>query len=389
MARVTPEGVIGRDLSYYIDRLGAEFRQLAASGDLDLSPETPQGQVISIMALESAEEDEEFVLAANANSLAHALGIQLDDLGSLPGIDRRLATPSVVDVSFSGDVGTTVPARTRAKTLDGDEFWSIADVLIPAAGNVAARMESVVPGPIPAPAGSLISLVSRVAGLRGVANAQDAALGTDGESNVAYRRRISLAAAHAGRGTVAAIAAGVIQAGADRVRVEENDTASSVTRQTVAIAANSVMAIVRGGPDTDIGAAVAEYKTPGVGMVGDTTAGGGKFQRVTDVAIRVAFSISTTSEFPPDGLARMKRNLVDYAAGTWHSGAGDFDTSGFRIGESIDSRRLQAPVLAVPGHSITAWAVTDTASTPAALPAVTPLDRLYTLEEANIAITII
>ena len=87
MARVTAEGIEPTTLQGYIDALEAAFRT-ALGADLDLAPETPQSQLIGVLALTLAEADEALVAVGNGMARSRALGAQLDDLGSLLGIPR-------------------------------------------------------------------------------------------------------------------------------------------------------------------------------------------------------------------------------------------------------------------------------------------------------------
>ena len=87
MARVTAEGIEPTTLQGYIDALETVFRTTLGP-DLDLAPETPQGQLIGTLALTLAEVDEALVAVASGASRDRALGVQLDDLGSLLGIPR-------------------------------------------------------------------------------------------------------------------------------------------------------------------------------------------------------------------------------------------------------------------------------------------------------------
>ena len=87
MARVTAEGIEPTTLQGYINALEAAFRS-ALGPDLDMAPETPQSQLIGVLALTLAEADEALVAVGNGMARSRALGVQLDDLGSLLGIPR-------------------------------------------------------------------------------------------------------------------------------------------------------------------------------------------------------------------------------------------------------------------------------------------------------------
>ena len=87
MARVTARGIEPTTLQGYIEALEAAFRS-ALGQDIDLAPETPAGQLVGTLALTLTEADEALVAVGNGMSRSRALGVQLDDLGSLLGIPR-------------------------------------------------------------------------------------------------------------------------------------------------------------------------------------------------------------------------------------------------------------------------------------------------------------
>ena len=87
MARMTAQGIEPTTLQGYIDALEAAFRS-ALGQDIDLAPETPAGQLVGTLALTLTEADEALVAVGNGMSRSRALGVQLDDLGSLLGIPR-------------------------------------------------------------------------------------------------------------------------------------------------------------------------------------------------------------------------------------------------------------------------------------------------------------
>ena len=87
MARVTAQGIEPTTLQGYIEALEAAFRS-ALGQDIDLAPETPAGQLVGTLALTLTEADEALVAVGNGMSRIRALGVQLDDLGSLLGIPR-------------------------------------------------------------------------------------------------------------------------------------------------------------------------------------------------------------------------------------------------------------------------------------------------------------
>ena len=361
MARITPQGVAPTTLPAYIERLNATYRA-ALGQDLSVAAESPQGQLIGNEALQLTEQDEALVTLANAFALPTALGFQLDNLGSLLGIGRRSARQSLVAVTLSGDSGTSIPADSRARTTAGDTFALTAAITIGTEGTVTGTMRAVEEGPVPAEAGALTEILDLVVGWTGVTNPTAATLGRLTESDVAYRSRYARLVAHNGRSGVENIQARILAVdGVEDAIVYENDTDSDVTLQELTITARSILAIVQGGTDADVGRAILETKpvgipTSGTESVGVLHAQGQtttiQFSRVMLVPLSVDATIAVGDAFPSDGVTLIKQRCAQWIAGIFSALPGYFDKTGQGIGESLDVRRLDTPILSVPGHRI-------------------------------------
>ena len=270
MARVTAEGIEPTTLQGYIDALETAFRT-AIGSDLDLAPETPQGQLIGTLALTLTEVDEALVAVANGASRNRALGIQLDDLGSLLGIPRL-----------------------------------------------------------------------------------------EGETDDAYRARYGRLTMRNARGSTEAILAAV-QAVEDvtDALIRENATDADVTELGKVIGAHSVCVMVDGGTDADVAAAIARSKPAGTGTSGDTSVDvahdGGwtvpiAFSRVNAVPIKVTMTLTLDRNFPSDGTSRIIQQVVAHV-------------NGLTLAQSLETQRLLAAILSVPGHTVPSLGVGRKAGT--------------------------
>ena len=94
-------GVQATDLESYVSLLEEKFKD-SLGQDLDVSPETPQGQLIGLFALALTNIDEDLVALSNGMSLNTAAGNQLDAFGTMLQIFRRPGTPSEGNVTFEG-----------------------------------------------------------------------------------------------------------------------------------------------------------------------------------------------------------------------------------------------------------------------------------------------
>ena len=116
MATITSTGIVGRSLADYRTLLENDFKSHFGS-DLDVAPETVQGGLIAIMATSLTELDEAVVADANASGIDTASGSQLDDLGTILGVERQSATRSTVTLTLTGVSGTVVAKGVQGKKL--------------------------------------------------------------------------------------------------------------------------------------------------------------------------------------------------------------------------------------------------------------------------------
>ena len=165
-----------------------------------------------------------------AASLDHSEGAQLDAYGSALDVRRVVATRSRVTCTLTGVAGTGVPAGSIAKTTDGEQFRSTADAVLSPSG-VTVEFESVFLGPVPAPAGTLTSIVTVIAGWETITNAAAAALGVAKQEDAAYRGAYLVRTAHRSIGPLAAMRAALEEAGGGLVRIAENNTDAAAVVQ--------------------------------------------------------------------------------------------------------------------------------------------------------------
>lgn len=381
MATIDQTGISTTDLSGHYTSLRKRFTDTFGS-DLSTESETPQGQLIGILAEVFAEIDEGFVQLANAFSVNTAGGVQLDHLFSLAAVERKLSTVSTVTATMSGVPGTNIPFGSRVKTTAGDEFQLRRDALIPQGGSVDGIFSAVERGAVPIPANSLTNIVTVTTGWEGVTNAAAGQEGVDTETDATYRKRGKVQSSQNSPSTIDAIRSALVKVGVTRSRVIENTTAMPMSVTGIAnIPAHSVVAIVDGGIDEDIARAIQTGKTLGAGtfggesyvLNGETI----RFQRVEEVAVKLSITITTDNLFPNQGVPLIKDALVRHANARWE------------IGELIDTEQLRVPIYSIPGAALSSVpTLTDTND--AALPDAdnTPEQRLYTLVVGDISVTV-
>ncbi len=398
MATVTAQGVTPTTLEGYVSQLETVFKSVFGE-DLNVDPETPQGQLIGSIALIMSNADEALVRQSNATSIYRSFSQQIDGLASILSISRNAAQRSVVTATLTGVPSTLILAGTRAVTDDNNQFRLINDVQLPGSGAITATMESVEVGPIPAPAGSLTHIVDVVPGWETVTNASDATLGRPQEIDTLYRRRYFQALSRNALTPIAATESAVSDVtGVSSVLARENDTAAPVMVKNITIPANSIWVAVEGGADNDIGSAIRSSKTAGIPTDGTTTVNVPhprgfdtpiKFTRVRLVSIEVELDISTGPAFPGNGINLIKDRIIEYVTGIFPiSQEGFFETDGLLIAEDLNKFRLFTPINSVAGHTVNSLSI-NVKGNGAVDTIVTDLDQRITIDNVDdITITV-
>jgi hypothetical protein len=194
---VSTSGVVIPDTTDIQDEVVSMFKAVFGQ-NIDTTPETIIGRLIDAFTV--FLRDTVGITAQNACqfNLNVATGIYLDALGALFGVSRNSSFRSSVTVILTGDVKTTIPAGTMFATRDGDAFYLDSYATIPSveegAGTGKASASgtalSMNYGPVKCLRGDMVSIVSPISGLDSVTNANDATIGSLGESDDSYRNRI-------------------------------------------------------------------------------------------------------------------------------------------------------------------------------------------------------
>jgi len=126
----------------------------------------------------------------------NATGVQLENIGGLfPGISRKVAEPSLVNLVLGGDPGTVIPSGSVVEFggVDGRARWATqATVEITVFGEVQVEARNVVTGPIQAETETditVIKIITPVAGWAFVVALERAVPGSDKETDDQYRKR--------------------------------------------------------------------------------------------------------------------------------------------------------------------------------------------------------
>jgi uncharacterized phage protein gp47/JayE len=155
--------------------------------EVDLSPYSPIGIIISLIAKSIAENWE--ALEANYYSayLDTATGIGLDRLGGIP---RKLASKEKVKIVATGQKYTEIPSGFLIQTLSGIVFQTVESKVI-LETTVEIQAEAIITGIASRVIeNSLTEIVTPIAGLDSITNPEISSGGSIAESDAEYRARI-------------------------------------------------------------------------------------------------------------------------------------------------------------------------------------------------------
>lgn len=233
----------------------------------DFSPESPDGQLINIMAVLISQAWVELNNVYNSYNPNTASGQALKNLGLITGIHKGSTTRSQATIDLIGTGNTLVPKGSIFADDLGNEFYTNRDAYVPTTVTVLA----VVSGPIVVPAGTITTVVSQISGLTGVTQTLDGVQGSQPESELQYRSRRNRTVMRGSESVTESMSASLIDLGIDQVTVYNNDTEIALPDGTPAHNIHVVVGEFTGITDEEIGLAIFDNKGLGVPTYGSTS----------------------------------------------------------------------------------------------------------------------
>lgn len=340
------------DTSTTLEEVQNEYK-LAFGADLDLTPSTIQGILIS------AETLTRDGVARNTSDLANqfnpnlSTGIFLDAICALSGLTRTVATRSTVTATIIGVSGTIIYAGAIAETTSGDQFECTTATTIPISGTTTAPFRSIAYGAIPATVGTLTVIVDGILGWTEITNAAAATLGTAEQSDLSlWNLRKNTLALQGTQTTEAIISALSATAGVQSLQLRENTNSTTTVIDTISMVAHSIYVCVNGGTDADVANAIITNKSAGSQMNGTTTIPTTvlsgqiidvKFSRPSIIQVLSRLTVRLGPGAAGNVSDIIKQRVVDYANGLLQG------ESGFVVGASVSPFELAGAAMGVSG----------------------------------------
>lgn len=322
--------------------------------DINLTPQSPDGQISGLMALADDQLWQILEYAVNATDPDNATGHTLSKLVEINFIQRLGEAATRLIIHCVGTPGVTIPAGQ----IVGEEDGSLTATTISAftfsstgTADVVALLD--VMGPQEVPANIMRDIRTPQAGWISADNPTPGIVGRNRETDAELRlRRVrsigtnsqNLIDSLIGRlGNLSGIShANVIQNRGDVI------DANGLTP-------HSFEAIVVGGESNAIAQTIWETFPFGIGING-TSSGNAidkqlaiqviPFTRAAAVPIYVEVELDKGANYPGDGDEKIKQAIVDYSKGLLVQGRGFF------VGDKVVYTELYTPVNTVPGQEI-------------------------------------
>lgn len=362
MASITSSGATGTTLAEYKEQVEEAYLDIDSGWNID--PSTPDGLAIAIWCELLANLDEEVINAYQSADPSSALGVQLDRIAAFAGVTRQAATYSTASVTFTGTALIAIPAGTQVRhRLTGTVWETDSDVATGNDGTATVGVTCTTEGEQNANAGTLTIIATPVGGITSVTNSAAASLGTDEESDDAFRVRRNESVALPGNNQIDNIYSALVNLdGVKQVRIYENVDDDPDEN---GVLGHSMAIFIDGGEQADIVAAIAANKNPGCGLNRYNDGIPNKTSVDTETAVNAQpvnvtyftpeyVTIYAKVQIVSDSLSSaddddIKSAIVDYSVYGFLETTG-FAKTGFRIGEDIAAGRLYTPLNKIVGN---------------------------------------
>lgn len=304
---LTSSGIIVPNDKSVLLGIQTKFQEIFGT-DIDLSAETPVGRLIEAYAVLVKSTLGVTAQTANQFNVNEATGIYLDAIAQIYDLKRIAGTKTKIQIKCyfnDNPTGTdTIPAGALVmcssngatfridSDIPNDGTQTDADNRVCAYGSATA----VRTGPVVAPAGSVNSIQTAVMGWIGVTNVGDTYIGTDIETDEAFRKRI-MESRPIGIGFNTHLVSALNRLdGVNSNCVLENNTGTAIVKKDVLIPAHSIYV----GIDcieteeliSDIAKEISRAKPIGTGMVSSGVPAGTLIQREVQYGYNNGYSQS-------------------------------------------------------------------------------------------------
>ncbi|OOF84423.1 hypothetical protein BKG93_07775 [Rodentibacter ratti] len=340
MAALTETGIQIERLNDIVVRFEEGFRQIYGQ-NIDLSPDTPDGQVVGLLSQIKMDIEE---LAENIYRQLDpdvATGTWLEQRVAYAGLMRRNASYSYLrSAILTGEPYTELHLGLVVSDPNKVRWILISNVQLDGNGSARADFRSEELGGFNLAKNTTLTIETITLGLNSVTTFEAAELGVEEETDQQLRERFFVSRTKNAQNSADAIQ-GKIASLPDvkQVNVLENNTGQ---QDKNGVRPHSINVIVEGGEDHQIAKIIYDNKGAGVGLQGETEVilkiGNERrtlyFDRVVPVDVQVSLRLVRYEDFTEVDKDEIKRLL---------------SIQRFAIGQNLSQSRLYSPINQVGG----------------------------------------
>jgi uncharacterized phage protein gp47/JayE len=258
MAGLTDEGFTVLTLPEIVSRMETRLKVYDPEIDLDIA--SPDGQNVSIFSYEVSQLWQQLNLVHLSGDPRVASGQGLRNIGLLTGQPYGFADRSVVDVLLAGTTNTLVPKGSILADVDGNEFQTTSDAIIPS----GVQAISIAAGTLPVPVGTVVVVKTVIAGFDTVTQPTEGVQGRGTQTAQQYRTLRNQTVMRNGTSVTDKVSAQLYDLGLEQASVVDNDHPTDPAADgTPAMTLHVIIGDV--GSVTDQEIALAILKSKGIG----------------------------------------------------------------------------------------------------------------------------
>ncbi len=340
MATLTETGIQIERLNDIVKRFEDGFKQIYGQ-NIDLSPNTPDGQMVGILAQVKMDIEE---LAENVYRQLDpdvATGAWLEQRVAYAGLMRRGASYSYLrSVILTGEPNTQLYAGIVVSDQNKVRWVLTSDIQLDSNGSGRADFRSEQLGSFNLAKNTTLTIETVTLGLTNAVTFENAEVGVEEETDTQLRERFLFSRTKNAQNSAEAITAKIAALpDVKQVRVLENNTAQ---RDAFGVEPHSIDVIVYGGNDEEIANVIYQNKGAGVGLQGNTLTSLKKdgetrpirFDKASLVDIKVSMRCVRYEDFTEIDKDQIKKLLANQV---------------FKIGQTVSLSRLYSPINQVGG----------------------------------------
>lgn len=372
---------------------------VAFGGNLNItSSATPQAHLADNLTQNITDANAAVAAVIAGVDPATSEGRMQDAIGRIYFLDRKGATPSVVQATVTGQPGAVLSAGALARDENGYYWASSGDVTFPTGGVVDVQFTCTTAGPIELGAGELSRIAQASAGWDAISNAGAAVTGTSAETRAEFEARRFASVSKNAHGSAPAIRGSVWDIdGVIDVYAYDNFTGSPVTigPTSFPIPAHCVYVAVVGGTDADVATAIYKKKDGGCNLTGNTsvtvqdTESGVRypypeyqisFERPASLPIKVKVTLRNSSALPADITDLVKASVI-----STFNGENGFQRA--RIGGEVYASNYYGAIAQI-SNSVQVLSVRVGTTTATLDSVAVGIDQAPTISESNIEVVL-